>query len=599
MKTGLLCRVIAGAVAVVCAGGPAAAQGLPPVPFPPENPPSEAKRILGKMLFFDEQLSTDNTTACATCHIHGSGGADPRLAVNPGPDGVLGSPDDLFTSPGVIRADAADDYEPDPVFGLDPQLTPRAANTVIMAMYADEVFWDGRASSEFIDPQTGAVVIASGGALESQAVGPVLSDIEMAHADRDWDQVAEKLRSAVPMALTSDLTADMTARLVDRPGYPELFADAFGDGRITAARIAMAIATYERTLVPDQTPWDAFIAGDQNAMTPRQQQGWQAFQVSRCSICHVPPLFTDNLFINIGLRPNNEDIGREEVTGNPADRGRFKTPTLRNAGLKRTLMHTGQFQSINQVFPFYAGPGAPGNPNRAPVLPAPVPPNLRPAVDDFISNALVDPRVAGEQFPFDRPTLHSEGPPNPVLMTGGVPGSGGLTPRMIANVPPNVGNGWFKIGLDRALAGTTAEVAISGQPPIGGVVIPDSTSGPIAVEGIGIGNGFATFHWPIPADPALDGEVLYMQWRVDDPSAPGGVALSQPVEVTLFCGGWCPDATCPADLTGDGVLDLLDVNVFVSGFSSGDPIADLNNDGILDLVDVQIFVTSFTAGCAF
>jgi cytochrome c peroxidase len=578
--------------------GLAVSQGLPPVPFPPENPFSEAKRVLGKMLFWDEQLSTDNTIACATCHIPRRAGAEPRLALHPGPDGVVGTPDDLRTSPGVISANAAEEYEPDPVFGLDPQLTPRAANPSIMAMYAPSLFWDGRAGSTFVDPETGAVVIATGGALESQAVGPVVSDVEMAHMSRNWPQVTEKLRTAVPLALASDHPADLDAALAGRPSYPDLFEAAFGDGAITAARIGMAIATYERTLVPDQTPFDLFVAGVPGAITPQQQQGLNVFLGSDCRFCHTPPLFTDNLFHNLGLRPNNEDIGREAVTGNPADRGKMKTATLRNVGLKRTFMHTGQFTNLGQIFPFYAGPGAPGNPNRDPVLPSPIPPQAIPAVQDFIANALTDPRVANEQFPFDRPRLFSEGVPNPVVFEDGVAGSGGLTPRMIAVSPPNIGNSGFKIGLDRALAGATAEVAISTQPPVGGVVTPEQTSGPIAVEGLGIGNGFATFKWPIPAVPALEGEVYYMQWRIADATAPGGVALSPVAEVTLFCGAWCA-SSCPADLAEPfGVLDLADIQGFIGAFVGQAGPADLVAPfGVFDLADVQAFVASFSAGC--
>jgi cytochrome c peroxidase len=575
------------------------ASALPPVEFPPENPFSEEKRVLGKILFFDEQLSTDNTIACATCHIPGSGGADPRLSVNPGPDGVTGTNDDVFGSRGVIRADAAESYEPDPVFGLSRQVTPRAANPSIMAMYFDELFWDGRASGEFRDPQTGAVIIPSGGALESQAADPVVSSVEMAHADRDWETVTAKLETAVPLALAVDHTPDIAAALATQPGYPELFEEAFGDPAITAARIAMAIATFERTLVPDQAPFDLFVAGDANAMTQQQRQGLQVFLGSDCNFCHTAPLFTDGLFHNIGLRPNNQDIGRAGVTGLPIDQGSFKTPTLRNVSLKRTLMHTGQFNTVDQVFPFYAGPGAPGVPNRDPVLPSPVAPQAIPAVTDFIVNALTDPRVANEQFPFDRPTLRSELPANPSVFGQGSPGSGGITPRIIATVPPNVGNTGFKIGIERALAGATAEVAISTTPPVNGEVPLESTSGPIPIEGLGIGNGFATFFWPIPADASLDGTSVWMQWRVDDPSAPGGVALSRIARLDLFCGGWCPASACPADLAEPtGVLDLADIQAFIGAFVAGQPAADIAEPtGVWDLADIQAFVTSFTAGC--
>ncbi|VAX42527.1 hypothetical protein MNBD_PLANCTO03-1369, partial [hydrothermal vent metagenome] len=72
---------------------------FPPVPVPTENPMTEEKRILGKMLFWDEQLSSDNTMACGTCHRPGAGGIDPRHGLNPGPDGIAGTEDDRTGSP--------------------------------------------------------------------------------------------------------------------------------------------------------------------------------------------------------------------------------------------------------------------------------------------------------------------------------------------------------------------------------------------------------------------------------------------------------------------------------------------------------------------
>ncbi|RMF72248.1 MAG: hypothetical protein D6744_17040, partial [Planctomycetota bacterium] len=296
------------------------AQTLPPPPAPPQNPITEPKRVLGKILFWDEQLSSDNTIACGTCHLPTFSGADPRPGVNPGLDGLVGTPDDVQGSPGVIRSDSADDYSPDPVFGLVQQVTRRTAQPILMSAYVPLAFWDGRAPGTFIDPQTGLVSIPFGGALESQAVAPPVSDTEMAHENRDWTQITAKLTSARPLALAKDFPPDLAAALSGDSTYPDLFAAAFGDPAITSERIAFAIATYERTLVPDQTPWDAFAAGDPTALTPQQQAGFNALQNATCFACHTPPQFTNNSFRNIGLRPVAEDTGRQEVTGNPADR---------------------------------------------------------------------------------------------------------------------------------------------------------------------------------------------------------------------------------------------------------------------------------------
>ncbi len=571
---------------------------LPPVPVPPENPMSEAKRVLGKILFWDEQLSSDNTMACGTCHITGAAGADPVLGPNPGPDGLSGTPDDMRTSFGVIRSDAADDYKPDAVFGLRRQTTGRSAPAAIMAMYAPETFWDGRAGQEFVDPDTGAMLIASGGALENQVIAPPLSDVEMAHEARDWAQISAKLEHAVPLGIATDLPPDVQGAIDTFESYPAMFQEAFGTDQISAARIAMAIATYERTLVPDQSPWDLFTLGDSQAMTPQQIDGWNLFRGFACATCHEPPLFTDLSFRNIGVRPTSEDRGRQDVTGLAQDRGRFKVPTLRNVGLKPSLMHTGDFQLMTTVFNLYLGPGASGNNNRDPLLPVLVPIFQRDAITDFLENGLTDPRVAAEQFPFDRPTLNIETPPNPSQIGLGTPGTDGLVPRMISVVPPNVGNLDFKIGIAQALPGAEAFVAISTSPPSGGVLTPETLEGPFTLDGSGSGGGYATLHWPILGRPALEGDVVFMQWRVSDPGAVGGVALSRTARVELFCTGDCP-STCPADLALPyGALDFSDVTAFLNAFASMHPDADLAApEGAFNFSDVAAFLGMFGAGC--
>lgn len=410
------------ALLVLGLAAPAAsqAQPLPPVPVPAENPITEAKRVLGKILFWEEQLSSDDSMACGTCHLPASGGADPRIGLHPGSDGRIGTAGDVVGSPGMFLQDEDGTRLNDPVFGFSRQVTGRAAQSYFMNLFADELFWDGRAADTFLDPETGLVVIASGGALESQALGPILSSAEMAHQDRDWDHVIAKLGTVMPLRLASNRPADVQAAIDASPSYRELFSEAFGDEDITAARIAMAIATYERTLVPDQSPWDRFIAGQNNAMTASQIQGWNAFRNGPlpCRNCHVPPMFTDNNFYNIGLRPAAEDQGRRAVTGNQADFGNMKTPTLRNTGLRPTLMHTGGITDVPDALDFYSEAGGHRHftadqsqiPNGGGDYDnIRIPGDLRGPLADFIGNALTDPRVAAEQAPFDRPTLSSEG----------------------------------------------------------------------------------------------------------------------------------------------------------------------------------------------
>lgn len=384
---------------------------LPPPPTPPQNPITEPKRVLGKILFWDEQLSSDNTVACGTCHIPGNAGTDPRDGLHPGPDNVFGTPDDKQGSLGVARMNEMIEYVEDTIFGLDVQVTRRATQHTINAAYSPGAqFWDGRSNGQFVDPETGGVVIPLGGALESQAIEPIMSDVEMGHENRNWDDVRDKLNASVPLALASQLPADMAAAIAGGETYGDLFAAAFGDASITARRIGFAIATYERTLIADQTPWDAFNQGNAAALTPNQQQGLNRFVGSgRCAACHTPPTFSNNTFRNIGLRPPAEDLGRQEVTGNPNDRGRFKVPSLRNIGLKNRFMHTGQLDTLTQVVNFYRNPGLQFPDNRDPLIGAIiVPPGDVARIADFLENGLTDPRVANEEFPFDRPTLLSE-----------------------------------------------------------------------------------------------------------------------------------------------------------------------------------------------
>lgn len=573
---------------------------LPPVPVPPQNPITEEKRVLGKMLFWEEQLSSDNSISCGTCHKPAVGGADPRLARHPGLDSLLNTPDDVIGSSGVVHCDEQDDYVRDVVFGFARQITPRAANPSILAMYAPDLFWDGRARTTFINPQTGAVSIPSGGALESQAVGPVVSSVEMSHESRDWSQIATKLTIVRPLVLTRNLPPDLSTALESRPTYPDLFEAAFGDATITSERIAFAIATYERTLLPNQTPWDRFIAGQQNAMTPNQVQGWNVLQGSPCLICHAPPFFTDHSFQNIGLRPIAEDIGRQAVTGLVGDRGRFKVPTLRNVGLKPTFMHNGVFTTLPQVIGFYANVAAQFPNNKSPLLPIGLPPPTIPNVVDFLANGLTDPRVASESFPFDRPLLHGDRPvPNPRLIGGATPGSGGVVPMMIANSPPNVMNLDFKIGVHQALGGAQAYVALSGMPPVNGILNDAELLGPIVLEGEGAGGGFGTWSWPID-ELVIESCDVYVQWQVVDVAAAGGMALSPIAHLQMI------PYLCAGDMNCDGASDGLDIAPFVEALMNPEMYAanypgcnpargDLNGDQIISVADVALFAAELVS----
>lgn len=382
---------------------------VPPVPTPPDNPVTEEKRVLGKILFWDEQLSSDDTVACGTCHRPAYGGADPRSGRHTGVD--KGTIDDVHGSPGIVSLDRSGTPLEHEIFADQPQVTPRLTPSNFGALWAPELGWDGRAGGKFVDPATGAVLIEHGGALENQALNALVNATEMAHANRPWSELTAKLERSRPLALASDLPDDVAAALRGRPSYPELFAAAFGDDALTAARIAFALATYQRTLVADQTAWDRYEAGDSSALSPEAVQGWRKLQSFHCTACHTPPLFTNDDFAQIGVRRAEFDRGRELVTGDPEDAGEMKVPTLRNAALRPRYMHTGEFTSLSAAIRFYIN--APALPERDEIPGAGLYTFNMSAIDEadireFIAQGLVDERVRTERFPFDRPTLRSE-----------------------------------------------------------------------------------------------------------------------------------------------------------------------------------------------
>jgi cytochrome c peroxidase len=586
---------------------------------PPQNPITEPKRVLGKILFWDEQMSTSMVVSCGTCHIPGRAGADPRLAQHPGADGLLGTPDDVNGSPGVIKSSTTNAYLRDAIFALRPQVTDRAAQPTVDAAYAPELFWDGRAKGEFRDPLTSQVLIPAGGALENQAIGPILNNVEMAHAGLDWSGAVGRLKNVQPLALGNNRPADIAAALADRPNYPELFRRAFGTADVTPARIAMALATYQRTLIADDTPLDRFQAGLATALTPAQQRGLNAFSNvngANCVACHTlgNGLGTDFSFRNIGLRPPGQDSGRAAVSGNNADRGKFKVPGLRNVGLKRTFMHTGQFTTLQQVIGFYAGsPGrvtpnniAPLGDNIDPVMvnvriPPPPPGGGGAGADiaDFLANALTDARVATQTFPFDKPVLFTERQADQaVLMGGQVATTGDGPPAIIVQSPPLIGSSDFRIGLDvpAALAGAQAILAVSTSPPVNGRVQGAELKGPVAVAGHAAGAN-ATLHWPLTPGSVAPGQVVYVQWQIATPAAPGGEARSQAAQLTFFCGSMGCPPRCAADFDASQTVTIDDVFTYLNAWFAGNARADASGDGALTIDDLFVFISAWFAGC--
>lgn len=187
------------------------------------------------------------------------------------------------------------------------------------------MFWDGRAAS-----------------LEEQALGPLLSSEEM---------------GMEPPLVLERLKADSA--------YKSLFSEAFSS-EATLPALAQALAAFQRTLVCASSPFDQFEwEGKRDALSAGAQRGLVLFRGrGRCSTCHVGSNFSDENFHNIGIgfSETSIDDGQFAATKNLADRGKFKTPSLRNVERTAPYMHNGGFTNLFEVIDFYDRGGI-SNPN--------------------------------------------------------------------------------------------------------------------------------------------------------------------------------------------------------------------------------------------
>ncbi|KAF3362904.1 Methylamine utilization protein MauG [Chlamydiales bacterium STE3] len=261
--------------------------GLPPIPWPEDNPYTKDKAELGRLLYFDKRLSSDQTISCASCHNIQCGYSDGKtIAV-----------------------------------GISDYLGTRNSPTIINTAYAKHLFWDGRASS-----------------LEEQSKGPIANPKEMSaiiDADEAHRQCVDRIRNS--------------------KGYRALFMKVFGTEDITLDDIAKAIATYERTLLSGNSPYDRYQAGDRSALTQEQVRGLELFNKVKCSHCHTGFNFGDDRFLNIGIGMDkpNPDTGRYEITKDDRDWGGFKVPTLREIEHTPPYMHDGSLQTLEEVIDYY------------------------------------------------------------------------------------------------------------------------------------------------------------------------------------------------------------------------------------------------------
>ena len=195
--------------------------------------------------------------------------------------------------------------------GHDGKILSRNTPSLLNVGFFERYDWDGRAKS-----------------LEEQALGPIQSPDEM---NQDLAELERELNAV--------------------PGYVEQFQKVFGT-KVTRDGIAKSLAAFQRTLVTKPSPFDRYLAGDKDALSAEAKRGMELFSGDAdCVRCHRGPLLSDNQFYRLGL--SSKDNGRISVTGNKEDKGRFRTPSLRNISETGPYMHNGSRKTLFEVVEFY------------------------------------------------------------------------------------------------------------------------------------------------------------------------------------------------------------------------------------------------------
>ena len=301
--------------------------GLPPVPVPADNPVTTKKIQLGRKLFFDRRLSINDTFSCAICHIPEQGFANNEIKT---------------------------------AVGVEGRTVKRNTPTVFNSAYLGKIFHDGREST-----------------LEQQVWSPLLARNEMANPSIGY--VINKIKAIRE--------------------YDNLFEEAFEGRGPTMETVGMALASYQRTLNAANSPFDLWYYGnDEDAVSEQVKRGFKVFAgKGSCSVCHLVQegfaLFSDDQLHNTGVgfedsmgvepettrvqlapgvyteldtsvirsvsRPRENDLGLYEVTENPNDRWKYRTPSLRNVALTAPYMHNGSLLTLRDVIEFYNQGGIP------------------------------------------------------------------------------------------------------------------------------------------------------------------------------------------------------------------------------------------------
>lgn len=268
---------------------------FPDMIIPEDNPMTVEGVTLGRKLFYEEKLSGDNTMSCASCHAPAAAFSDPNQ-FSVGIDGIPGT---------------------------------RNSMALINLGWQSFFFWDGRSKS-----------------LEDQILEPVPNPIEM---HQEWKDAVAKLNA-------------------DKE-YRNMFFKAFGEEGIDSLKVSKAIAQFLRTMISGSSKYDVMYkyenslplnSNEQSIYASITAEEWAGYDLFKslngadCFHCHNGPLMQVQKFSNNGLDAAFTDHGRRDVTGNPADDGKFKVPTLRNIALSGPYMHDGRFSTLDEVIEHYS-----------------------------------------------------------------------------------------------------------------------------------------------------------------------------------------------------------------------------------------------------
>ena len=337
---------------------PGMPEGAIPVFEDDFNPFDEAQAELGRLLFYDPLLSGNRNISCGTCHHHTLAGADSlSLGLGEGGDGV-GPERKASDGSGRIKRRMSRN---------SPALFNLGAREIRTLFHDGRVSLDDTYGNGFNTPAEEYLPQGLSSILAAQALFPLVGEIEMAGAPEENEVAAfltERIDYGWPL---------IVERVRGVPEYAELFATAFVDvvsaQDIGIVHVANALGEFVGSeWRSHDSPFDSYISGDLDAMSPQQIEGLNLFfGKARCSSCHGGPFFTDQGFYALALPPlgpgrtrrfdlHARDVGRLAETDRIEDSYRFRTPMLRNVALTAPYGHNGAYSDLKGMIEHHLNP---------------------------------------------------------------------------------------------------------------------------------------------------------------------------------------------------------------------------------------------------